>query len=88
MVSNTERNVKRFNEKCKRNYITIITVHGISMRDRNGEWKVTFSSQRATIDRDGEKTLYVNCLIKKKKKKKKKIYLNVNNEKIYKQVPI
>lgn len=72
MVSNMERNVKRFNEKCKRNYITIITVEYQCGTEMEGDILISASDYRSRRRGGGEggEKLYVNCLIKGKKKKK------------------
>lgn len=65
MVSNMERNVKRFNEKCKGNYITIIIVEYQCGTEMEGDILISASDYRSRR----EKKLYVNCLIKNKKRR-------------------
>lgn len=69
IVSNMELNAKRFNEKCKRNYITIITVEYQCGTEMEGDILISAGNYRSRQ----EKKLYVNCLVKRREKKEKKI---------------
>lgn len=47
MVSNMELNVKRFNEKCKRNYITIIAVEYQCGTEMEGDILISAGNYRS-----------------------------------------